>query len=119
MYGHAPPTLPDYIVGTSQLQVVDKILLDKASILHVLKNKLLKAQSVMNEYVDNKITPYKFIVGDLVFVKLRSYRQSYVEGKHIHKLSKRYYEPFKLVNAIREFSTKKIIKTSRVLGRFL
>lgn len=57
----------------------------------------------MKEYAaNNKRTLYKFNVGDLVFVKLRPYRHNFVEGKHIHKLYKCYYGPFKLVKAIGE-----------------
>ncbi|MCI39267.1 hypothetical protein A2U01_0060498, partial [Trifolium medium] len=39
---------------------------------------------------------------DLVFVKLRPYRQTSVAGHRVHKLSKRYYGPFKLIKAVGE-----------------
>jgi hypothetical protein len=38
----------------------------------------------------------------LVFVKLRPYRQTSVARHRVHKLSKRYYGPLKLIKAVRE-----------------
>ncbi|MCI40988.1 hypothetical protein A2U01_0062221, partial [Trifolium medium] len=46
--------------------------------------------------------PHKFTVGDYVFVKLRPYKQHSVVGKRIHKLSKRFFGPFKILKAIGE-----------------
>jgi hypothetical protein len=56
----------------------------------------------MKAIADQRRTPHTFAVGDLVFVKLRPYRQVSVVGRRIHKLSKRYYGPFKLIKAIWE-----------------
>jgi hypothetical protein len=100
VYGRAPPALADYIPDSSKLQAVDAMLGDREKVLELLKNKLLKAQAVMKEYADQKRIPHQFKVGDLVFVKLRPYRQNSVLGRRFHKLSKRYYGPFKLIKAI-------------------
>jgi hypothetical protein len=43
--------------------------------LQELKNKLLKAQEIMKAIADQSRIPHKFVVSDLVFVKLRPYRQ--------------------------------------------
>jgi hypothetical protein len=80
VYGRAPPALADYIPGSSKLQAVDAMLGDREKVLELLKNKLLKAQAVMKEYADQKRIPHQFKVGDLVFVKLRPYRQNSVLG---------------------------------------
>jgi hypothetical protein len=58
----------------------------------------------MKAIADQRRTPHTFAVGDLVFVKLRPYRQVSVAGRRIHKLSKRYYGPFKLIKAIGEIA---------------
>ncbi|GAU26218.1 hypothetical protein TSUD_354400 [Trifolium subterraneum] len=100
VYGRTPPALTEYIPGTSKLQAVDAMLNDRETVLELLRNKLLKAQTVMKEYADQKRVPHQFKVGDLVFVKLRPYRQNSVLGRRFHKLSKRYYGPFKLIRAI-------------------
>ncbi|MCI31920.1 hypothetical protein A2U01_0053132, partial [Trifolium medium] len=43
---------------------------------------------------------------DLVFVKLRPYRQNSVVGRRIHKLSKRFYGPCKIAQAIGDVAFK-------------
>jgi hypothetical protein len=102
VYGRTPPALPIYIPGSTQLQAVEATLMDRETVLQELKEKLLKAQTIMKAIADQKRIPHKFAIGDLVFVKLRPYRQVSVAGKRIQKLSKRYYGPFKLIKAIGE-----------------
>jgi hypothetical protein len=102
VYGRPPPTLSDYIPGSTQLQAVEATLLDRDSILQILKNKLQKAQSMMKTAADQHRISHKFAVGDFAFVKLRPYRQISVAGRRVHKLSKRYYGPYKLIKAIGE-----------------
>jgi hypothetical protein len=102
VYGRPPPTLQDYIPGSTQIQAVEATMVDRNIVLQNLKHKLLKAQEVMKAIADQRRIPHKFAVGDLVFVKLRPYRQVSVVGRRIHKLSKRYYGPFKLTKAIGE-----------------
>jgi transposase InsO family protein len=43
VYGKKPPSLPQYLTGTTQLEALDTILTDRENILQLLKNKLLKA----------------------------------------------------------------------------
>jgi hypothetical protein len=62
----------------------------------------MKAQFVMKTMADQHRIPHKFTIGDFVFVKLRPYRQISVAGRRVHKLSKRYYGPYKLIKAIGE-----------------
>jgi hypothetical protein len=76
------------------------VLSDRDEVLRLLKAKLLKAQTVMKEYADQHRNPHQFKVGDFAFVKLRPYRQNSVLGRRFHKLSKRFYGPFKLLRAI-------------------
>jgi hypothetical protein len=115
VYGRNPPTLTDYISGSSHVQAVDATLTDRETVLQNLKNKLLKAQATMKLQADQHRTPHKFKVGDLVFVKLRPYRQNSVMGRRIHKLSKRFYGPFRLTKAIGEVAFElELPPTSRI-----
>ncbi|PNY17392.1 Ty3/gypsy retrotransposon protein [Trifolium pratense] len=115
VYGRPPPTLADYVPGSSKLQAVDATLTERDIVIEVLKNKLLKAQNTMKEYADLKRIPHQFKVGDWVFVKLRPYRQNSVLGRRFHKLSKRFYGPFKLVRAIGEVAFElELPDTSRI-----
>ncbi|MCH91593.1 Ty3/gypsy retrotransposon protein, partial [Trifolium medium] len=115
VYGRPPPALVDYIPGSSTIQAIDATLIDRDVMLQVLKNKLLKAQAVMKEKADQHRIPHKFKVGDLVFVKLRPYRQNSVMGRRVHKLSKKFYGPFKLIKAIGEVAFElELPPTSRI-----
>jgi hypothetical protein len=102
VYGRPSPSLQDYILNNTSNQVVAATLVDRDSVLQDLKKRLLKAQEVMKAIADQRRIPHKFAIGDLVFVKLRPYRQIYVAGRRIHKLSKKYYGLFKLIKAIVE-----------------
>jgi hypothetical protein len=104
VYGRSPPILQEYISGSTPIQAVEATLIDRDTILQLLKNRLLKAQEVMKAIADQQRTPHTSVVGDLVFVKLRPYRQVSVVGRRVHKLSKRYYGPFKLIKAIGDIS---------------
>ncbi|PNX87538.1 hypothetical protein L195_g043629 [Trifolium pratense] len=106
VYGRAPPALVDYVPGSTALQAVEATLVERDEILQILKQKLLKAQETMKEIADQKRIPHKFKEGDLVFVKLRPYRQNSVAGRRIHKLSKRFYGPYKITQAIGEVAFK-------------
>jgi hypothetical protein len=96
VYGKKPPSLPQYLAGTTHLEALDTILTDRENILQLLKNKLLKAHATMKKFADRNRLPHPFKVGDYVFVKLRPHRQISVAGRRIKKLSKRYYGPFKI-----------------------
>lgn len=51
----------------------------------------------MKHYADQKRRDYTYHIGDLVYVKLRPYRQQSVSGTIYSKLSKRYYGPYKII----------------------
>lgn len=115
VYGRAPPSLADYIPGSTTLQAVESALLDRTEVLQKLRNKLHKAQTTMKEIADQKRVQHTFQERDLVFVKLRPYRQNSVAGRRIHKLSKRYYGPYKLLKAIGDVAFQvELPPTSRI-----
>src|SRR3954471_12321945 len=69
----------------------------------------------MKVYADKKRLPHKFKVGDFVYVKLRPYRQTSVAGKGGHKLTKRFFGPFKLIQQIDDVAFKlDLPETSRI-----
>ena len=74
--------------------------------MQLLKNKLNKAQATMKHYADLRHEPHPFKVGDWVLVKLRPYRRTSVAGKRVHKLSKRFYGPYKILEQIGEVAFK-------------
>ncbi|WVZ24643.1 hypothetical protein V8G54_003187 [Vigna mungo] len=84
MFGKQPPSIPHYIEGSSSNDGCNIVL----SSLRMKKN------------VDAKRRDLNLEVGSWVYVKLQPYRQISISGNKYHKLSKRYYGPFKVLEKI-------------------
>ncbi|KAK2359441.1 hypothetical protein QL285_084814 [Trifolium repens] len=119
VYGKPPPTLSQYVLGSSKIEAVETDLMTRDTVMAMLKTKLLKAQTVMKLYADKKRIPHPFKVGDLVFIKLRPYRQSSLGSQYSHKLSKRYYGPFTLLRAIGEVAFEVDLPAASKIHRIL
>ncbi|MCI72574.1 retrotransposable element Tf2 155 kDa protein type 3, partial [Trifolium medium] len=64
VYGKPPPSLPQYIAGTTTIEALDETLRDRDTILQILKKKLAKAQQAMKLYADKRRLPHTFKEGD-------------------------------------------------------
>ncbi|GJY89118.1 hypothetical protein Tco_0503746 [Tanacetum coccineum] len=97
IYGRSPPSLKDYLTGTSPVATLDDLLSTRTHLLDQLKSKLLKAQLRIKNLVDKHRTDVEFKEGDWVFVKLQSYRQSTLAHRKSNKLACRFYGPFQIL----------------------
>lgn len=121
VYGKPPPSLPQYIKGSSTLEAVDTMLTDshRTEILENLRSKLLKAQTTMKLYADRRRIPHPFKEGDMALVKLCPFVQTFVAGHRSRKLSKHYYGPFKLKKVVGEVAFElELPPTSRIHPAF-
>ncbi|WVZ18566.1 hypothetical protein V8G54_005888 [Vigna mungo] len=100
VYGRSPPSLPGYILGQSQVEVVDHLLSSRDNILSNLPRNLQKAQDRMKVMADAHRRDVEYEVGAWVYVKLRPYRQTSLAGKTPQKLVKRYFGPFQILSRI-------------------
>ncbi|XP_071714207.1 uncharacterized protein [Rutidosis leptorrhynchoides] len=83
--------------------------------ISVLKFHLKRAQERMKVFADRKCTDRVFAVNDWVFVKLQPYRQLTLRGDKQHKLSPKYYGPFRIITRIGEVAYKLLLPdTSRI-----
>ncbi|PNX92763.1 Ty3/gypsy retrotransposon protein [Trifolium pratense] len=99
-FGKPPPSIPSYLLGSSNVEAVDTLLTTRQHTITLLQRKLLKAQETMKFYADQKRRELSYAVGDFVYVKLRPYRQQSLTGSTYSKLSKRFYGPYKIVERI-------------------
>lgn len=99
-YGKPPPSIPQYLLGSSPIKAVDSLLSSRQAMLNLLQKRLTKAQAIMKLNADSKRCDISYKVGDWVYVKLRPYRQHSVSGTSHHKLSKRFYGPFQVTERI-------------------
>ena len=96
VFGRDPPSILDYIPATARIEEVDNLLTQRQDILLQLKMNLQKAQKVMEKIADGHRQELHLQVDDLVLIKLQPYRQLSVANRVSHKLSARYFGPFKV-----------------------
>ena len=73
-FGKKPPSLIQYLEGTSNVEAVDERFKQRDQMLAGLAKKLTKAQQRMKVYVDKQHCDLNFEVGDWVLVRLRPRR---------------------------------------------
>lgn len=100
IYGKIPPPIPSYLSGQSAVEACDSLLSTRTEILNCLKKNLTKAQIHMKALADRKRRDTTFLVNAWVFVKLQPYRQTSLSGAKYHKLAKRYYGPYLILERI-------------------
>ncbi|GJZ90056.1 ty3-gypsy retrotransposon protein [Tanacetum coccineum] len=100
VYGRSPPSLLDYIAGTSNVDAVDALLQSRTELISQLQSNISRAQLRMCNQANAHRTDVEFQVDDWVFVKLQPYRQSSVALRHSQKLSKRFFGLFRIVERI-------------------
>lgn len=115
VYGRPPPTLPSYIPGMTNVDAVEKQLMERDHVLKELKVSLQEVQSRMKKVYDQHHREREFEVGDWVYLKLQPFRQASISLRRNAKLSPKYYGPFKILQKIGAVSYKlELPKESRI-----
>lgn len=100
LYGKEAPILPNYIEGSSSIDVLDRELNDREWALSIVKSNLIKAQNRMKLNADKHRQEIQFNIDDWVLVKLQPYRQYSVAVRLHNKLSTKYFGPYKIKGKI-------------------
>ncbi|KAJ9564492.1 hypothetical protein OSB04_000458 [Centaurea solstitialis] len=100
LYGRPPPTVPSYVLGSSSIASIDSTLANHQQLLSQLKKTLAITRQRMVDQANRKRSDISFQVGEFVYLRLRSNRQSSVQQRPSHKLCKRFYGPFKIIERI-------------------
>lgn len=66
----------------------------------VLSEHLHRARNIMKSQADKKRNDRSFAVGDSVFVKLQPHVQTTVARRSNHKLSFRYFGPYRIISVV-------------------
>ncbi|KAL5550229.1 hypothetical protein UlMin_000405 [Ulmus minor] len=105
-YGRDPSPLIRYEQGATLVSLVEHLMEDRDAILDDLQMQLLRAQQRMKLQADRKRHHEEFNAGDLVFLKLRPYRQRSLAQRKFEKLVACYYGPFKVLQCIGKVAYK-------------
>ena len=106
LYGRLPPTIPNYLMGTTPVHAVDQNLASRDAILRQLKTNLHVATNRMKQVANSKRRNIEYQVGDMVFLKLQPYRQQSVFCRASQKLASRFYGPYQIEQRIGKVAYK-------------
>jgi hypothetical protein len=100
LYGHPPRHLG--ITDPTECCVLDlaEWLKQRKFLTTLLQQQLGRAQQRMKHQEDTKRTEREFQVGEFVYLKLQPHIQSSMESRSNHKLSFKYYGPFKVLQQV-------------------
>lgn len=63
-FGRRPFNFPEYLAGSSKVDAVDDLLIERDKTFQLIHKKLLKAQSKMKLYADKHRRDVQFVPGD-------------------------------------------------------
>lgn len=119
LYGCVPPHVVR--IGNQQTPVdsLDQFLLERDVTLGELQFNIMKAQKRMKHYADKKRRDVTYEVGDLLYLKIRSYKQKTIARLINEKMGLRYYGPYKINHKIRQVAYKLDLPKESLVSRKL
>lgn len=95
-YRFPSPTQVTALELPSHVKRVNQFLKDKEKALNIIKHNLQQAKDRIKAQADKHRSERVFKVGDLVYLKLKPYRQSIVAKMGNKKLAGKYYGPYEI-----------------------
>ncbi|KAJ0958356.1 putative nucleotidyltransferase, Ribonuclease H [Helianthus annuus] len=100
LYGREVPDHHRYTAGQSNMPSIEASLLEHDRLRKLLQDNLRRAQQRMTALANEHRLDKQFNVGDMVYLRLRDYRQQSVANRASKKISPRFYGPFKILERI-------------------
>nr|GEZ72234.1 putative mitochondrial protein [Tanacetum cinerariifolium] len=107
------------LVVVDRVEEVDRTLQAREEAIKVLKFHLKRSQDRMRNQANKHRTDIQFEVGDWVYLKLQPHRQVSIRHGQQHKISPKYYGPFKVAERIGEVTYRlELLNLSRISPDF-
>ncbi|XP_025984336.1 uncharacterized protein LOC114411136 [Glycine soja] len=94
------------LTGDSLVEAVDYTIKTREQITKLFHHNFLCAQERMKHYAGLKRVDKEFKCGDLVYLKIKSYKQLTLANHAFHKLAAKYYGSFKVLERIGKVAYK-------------
>jgi hypothetical protein len=101
-YGYPPPSLTDYIPGSTKNQAAEEHLQHRTEQIAEIKHNLSQAQERQKKQADKGRKEIQFTEGEWVYLRLQPYRQSSIQRKKNVKLAYKYFGPFQILKKVGE-----------------
>jgi hypothetical protein len=102
LYDYDALSFIDFAFGESRTPEAKDWLQESKDILRFLKENLQVTQNQQKMYADRHRVERSFQVGDLVFLRLQTYRQSSLKRSGAEKLKPRFYGPYRVIKRVGE-----------------
>ena len=99
-YGYPPPSIIDYIPGSTQVQATEEHLQDRTEQITKIKQHLKKAQDRQKKQADKGRKDVEFKEGEWAYLKLQPFRQTSMPSNKNGKLTFKYFGPFKITRKV-------------------
>lgn len=100
LYGQKPRHLGIDVVESCAVPDLQMWLKDRKLMVQLLQQHLARVQLRQKQQADKNRTERSFLVGDMVFLKIQPYVQSSLQKRANHKLTFKYFGPYKIVQKI-------------------
>jgi hypothetical protein len=100
LYGHPPKHFGIVPEDASFVTNLQEWLNERPTMTQAIQQNLHRAQQCMKAQADKHHMEREFTVGDWVYLKLQPHVQQYVQRRHNHKLSFKYFGPYLILQRI-------------------
>eukprot|EP01018_Ginkgo_biloba_P018200 Gb_27104 [translate_table: standard] len=117
--GYEPPHIVSYLHEIPKVQALTDQVQKMQEILQLLKDNLQMARNRMKQQADQKRSEREFAVGDWVYLRLQPYKHASIKRGGKHKLSPKFYGPYKILRRVGEVAyVLELPKSSKIHNTF-